>query len=100
MKDFRLLDLLPFSRLFSPETIGQYLGVKWTDGSTFLLTWKGPGTIPIGSDFLEAYTRRRNEPDITRWFRFNDLAARIVAVSPQLRDVHEGGTAVDILKRR
>jgi hypothetical protein len=38
MKDCRIIDLLPFSRLFAPEMIGRYLGVKWSDGSTFLLT--------------------------------------------------------------
>ena len=64
MKDYRMIDLLPFSRLFAPETIGRYLGVKWSDGSTFLLTWIGPDTTPIGPDFLEAYTRRRAEPDV------------------------------------
>ncbi len=46
MKDYRMIDLLPFSRLFAPETIGRYLGVKWSDGSTFLLTWIGPQTQP------------------------------------------------------
>ena len=46
MKDYRIIDLLPFSRLFAPETIGRYLGVKWSDGSTFLLTWIGPDTTP------------------------------------------------------
>ena len=38
MSNVRLLDLLPYSRLFAPETIGRYLGIKWNDGSTFLLT--------------------------------------------------------------
>ena len=54
MKDYRMIDLLPFSRLFAPETIGSYLGVKWSDGSTFLLTWIGP------------QTRRRSGPTSSR----------------------------------
>ena len=97
MKDYRLLDLLPFGRLFSPETIGRYLGVKWTDGSTFLLTWTGPETTPIGSNFLDAYVRRRNELDASRWFRFDELAPLIVAISPRLRTATKWGTSANIL---
>jgi hypothetical protein len=97
MKDYRLLDLLPFGRLFSPETIGRYLGVKWTDGSTFLLTWVGPEIAPIGSDFLDAYVRRRNELDATRWFRFDELAPLIVTISPRLRIATKWGTSASIL---
>ena len=100
MKDYRLLDLLPFGRLFSPETIGRYLGVKWTDGSTYLLTWAGPETTPIGSDFIDAYTRRRNEFDITQWFRFADLASQIVSISPRLRTVTGWGTGASVLNWR
>jgi len=52
------LDLLPYSKLFAPDTIGDYLGIKWTDGSAFLLTWSGPDTTPITSEFLEIYRKR------------------------------------------
>ena len=100
MKDYRIIDLLPFSRLFSPETIGRYLGVKWTDGSTFLLTWMGPETTPIGSDFLDAYTRRRNEPDALRWFRFDELASQIIAITPRLRTAPKWGASASILTWR
>src|SRR5262245_52688198 len=100
MNYYRMLDLLPFSRLFSPEMIGHYLGVKWTDGSTFLLTWAGPETTPIGSDFLDAYTHRRNEPDASRWFRFDELASLIASISPRLRTVTKWGTSADILTWR
>jgi hypothetical protein len=89
MNDFRMIDLLPFSRLFAPETIGRYLGVKWSDGSTFLLTWIGPDTSPIESDFLEAYTHRRAEPEST-WFEFRQLAPRIAAISPAMRSAGWG----------
>ena len=97
MKDYRLMDLLPFSRLFAPETIGRYLGVKWNDGSTFLLTWTGADTTPIGPDFLEAYKRLRAEPDALRWFRFDELAPVIVAISPRLRKAKHWGPEVDKL---
>ena len=93
MKDYRMIDLLPFSRLFAPETIGRYLGVKWSDGSTFLLTWIGPDTTPIGPDFLEAYKSRRAEPDVLRWFKFDELAPVISAITPRLRSATQWGAA-------
>jgi len=79
-----LLDVLPFSRLFAPAEIGRYLGVKWTNGSTFLLTWAGPGTTPIGQDFLEAYSARLAEPE-TMWFRFNELVGQMGPATDRLR---------------
>jgi hypothetical protein len=98
MKDYRIIDLLPFSRLFAPDTIGRYLGVKWTDGSTYLLTWTGPDTTPLGSDFLEAYARRRAEPDPLRWFRFDALAPQMVMLLPRLRPLTQWGAADALLK--
>jgi hypothetical protein len=100
MKDYRMIDLLPFSKLFAPDTIGGYLGVKWSDGSTFLLTWIGPQTRPLGSDFLEAYTRRRAEPDVLRWFRFDELAPVIAAIAPRLRLATQWGEANKLLTWR
>jgi hypothetical protein len=93
MKDYRIIDLLPYSRLFAPDTIGRYLGVKWSDGSTFLLTWIGPDTTPIGPDFLAAYERRRAEPDSLRWFKFDRLAPLIAAISPRMRSATQWGAA-------
>jgi len=100
MKDRRLLDLLPFSRLFAPDTIGRYLGVQWTDGSTYLLTWIGPQTSPLGPDFLDAYMSRRAEPDPSRWFRFEDLAQQLVIIAPRLRTVTRWGAARQLLTWR
>ena len=100
MKDYRMIDLLPFSKLFAPETIASYLGVKWTDGSTFLLTWIGPDTSPIGSDFLDAYSRRRSEPDATRWFRFDELTPLIVTIAPRMRAATGWGAANKLLTWR
>ena len=97
VKDYRIIDLLPFSRLFAPDTIGRYLGVKWSDGSTFLLTWIGPDTTPIGPDFLDAYTRRRAEPDALRWFRFGELVPLLFAIAPRLREAKHWGPGVDKL---
>ena len=50
-------DLLPELQLFSPATIGKYLAIGWTDGTSYLLTWPGPNTKPIDQKFLFAYTR-------------------------------------------
>src|SRR5580704_4783420 len=93
MKDYRILDLLPYSRLFAPETIGRYLGVKWRDCSTFLLTWSGPDTTPIGPDFLEAYTRLRAAPDALQWFKFDELAPLIATIAPRMRAATQWGAA-------
>ena len=41
--------------LFSPETIGDYMGVKWTNGADMLLTWKGPGSHPIPATWVDNY---------------------------------------------
>jgi hypothetical protein len=93
MKDYRILDLLPYSRLFAPETIGRYLGVKWSDDSTFLLTWNGPDTTPIGPDFLDAYTRLRAAPDALQWFKFDELAPLIATIAPRMRAATQWGAA-------
>ena len=90
MKDYRVLDLLPYSRLFAPETIGHYLGVKWSDGSTFLLTWIGPDTTPIGPDFLDPYTRLRAVPDALQWFKFDAACP----ADRRHRATHAGGDAM------
>ena len=93
VKDLRIIDLLPFSRLFAPDTIGRYLGVKWSDGSTFLLTWIGPDTTPIAPDFLEAYERQRAAPDALQWFKFDELAPLIAAIAPRMRATTQWGAA-------
>jgi hypothetical protein len=100
MKDYRIIDLLPFSRLFAPDTIGRYLGVKWSDGSTFLLTWIGPDTTPIGADFLDAYKRRRAEPDALLWFKFDELAPLIATIAPRMRSATQWNTAQTLFSWR
>ena len=93
IKDHRIVDLLPFSHLFAPDTIGRYLGVKWSNGSTFLLTWIGSDTTSIGPDFLEAYTRGRAAPDALRWFKFDELAPLIATIAPRMRAAKQWGGA-------
>jgi predicted nucleic acid-binding protein len=99
-KNYQIIDLLPFGRLFAPETIGLYLGVKWSDGSTFLLTWAGPQSRPIGPDFLDAYTHRLAEADPTHWFKFDELVPLIATITPRMRSVTEWGAAQNLLSWR
>jgi hypothetical protein len=100
MKNYRIIDLLPFSQLFAPDTIGRYFGVKWSDGSTYLLTWVGPDTRPLGPDFLEAYAKRRAEPDPLRWFQFDAFAPQLAAIVPRLRPLTTWGAAESIIDFR
>ena len=48
-------DPLPLSPLFSPDNIGQFLGIRWTDGTTSLLTWLGPGVTPLDPAWIADY---------------------------------------------
>jgi hypothetical protein len=48
---------LPLSPLFSPDHIGNYFGIRWTDGITTLLTWSGPDTSPLDADWIAEYRR-------------------------------------------
>jgi len=56
--DDSLRDTLLCSPLFSPDQIGNYLGIKWTDGTHFLLTWQGPGVEQLTDSFLEGYSKK------------------------------------------
>src|SRR3981189_3476793 len=73
-----LLDLLPYSKLFAPDTIGRFLGIKWTDGSMFLLTWIGPETTPLTPKFFEVYRALLDRPEMP-WFRFSRLVSEHIA---------------------
>jgi hypothetical protein len=55
-KELDLRDPLPNAPLFSPEHIAGHLAIRWTDGTSYLLTWPGPDTRPIGRTFLDAYS--------------------------------------------
>jgi hypothetical protein len=58
-------DLLPFADLFAPGRIADYIGVRWTDGTSYLLTWLGPGVTPLSAEWLAQYgdAVRRLSPD-------------------------------------
>jgi hypothetical protein len=50
-------DPLPLSPLFAPDNIARYLGIRWTDGTTTLLTWLGPGVTPLDETWVARYRR-------------------------------------------
>jgi hypothetical protein len=52
-----IVDILPRSELFSPDNINRYLGIRWTDGKTALLTWAGSDTVPLDQEWLADYRR-------------------------------------------
>jgi hypothetical protein len=66
-KKVRVHDLLPLSPLFSPDNIARYLGVRWSDRNTVLLTWSGPQTRPLDGALVEDYRRaaRSSAPAIS-----------------------------------
>jgi hypothetical protein len=68
-----MIDILPYSKLFAPSVIGRYLGVAWTNGNDYVLTWLGqPGVIPLGPDFMRAYEAQLQAVE-NPWFRFREL---------------------------
>jgi hypothetical protein len=50
-----IADPLPMSNLFSPDHIADYLALRWTDGTTSLLTWAGPDTRPLDDAWIAKY---------------------------------------------
>ena len=50
-------DPLPTSAIFSPDEIRKHLAIRWTDGTSYLLTWPNERTQPIDEKFLDAYRR-------------------------------------------
>src|SRR5258705_11600893 len=53
--EVEILDPLPLSPLFHPDNIARHLGVRWTDGTSTLLTWLGPDTKPLDAAWLATY---------------------------------------------
>jgi hypothetical protein len=54
-------DVLPQTALFAPDEIGKHLGIKWTDGSSYLLTWLGPGVKPLSPEWLAVYRQAQEK---------------------------------------
>ncbi len=56
-REDEIRDPLPLSPLFSADNIGHSLGILWTDGTTSLLTWLGPGVTPLDRAWIADYRR-------------------------------------------
>jgi hypothetical protein len=54
-RELPVTDPIVRSPLFSPDDIGRYLGIRWTDGTTTLLTWAGPDTTSPDEAWLADY---------------------------------------------
>jgi hypothetical protein len=61
------------SPLFSPDNIAQNLGVRWTDGTTTLLTWLGPGVQPLDKAWLADYRHAVEESGTARSFPYEAM---------------------------
>jgi hypothetical protein len=55
--ELQIRDPLPLSPLFAPDTIARHFGVRWTDGTTVLLTWPGADTIALDEAWVADYRR-------------------------------------------
>jgi hypothetical protein len=72
-RELPLDDYLPLSPLFSPDNIAQNLGVRWTDGTTTLLTWLGPGVQPLDKAWLADYRHAVEESGTARSFPYEAM---------------------------
>ncbi len=75
--DDGLVDPLPCSALFSPEHIADYLGIKWTDGTHFLLTWLGPDIEPLTPAWIAAYKNKIDQGSCGYLTMLSDLKEQL-----------------------
>jgi hypothetical protein len=74
-KELQMRSLLHHSPLFAPEEIGRHMGVCWTDGTSYLLTWAGADTVPLDDTFLASYTKQTAESPMMNSFELDELRA-------------------------
>jgi hypothetical protein len=72
-RELPIVDSMPLSPLLSPDVIGHYFGIRWTDGTTALLTWLGPGVQPIDQTWLDDYRRAVEQSKMLREFPYDDM---------------------------
>ena len=66
-------DYLPLSPLLRPDNIARYLGVRWTDGVTSLLTWVGPDTVALDPAWLAEYRRAVEQSPTVQGLPYADM---------------------------
>ena len=72
-RELQLEDTLPLSPLFSPDHIARYLGIRWTDGTTALLTWRGPDTKPFDDSWVADYRKAVRASSTVRAFPITEM---------------------------
>jgi hypothetical protein len=68
-----ITDPLPLSNLFSPDHIAEHLALRWTDGTTSLLTWPGTDTRPLDDDWIAGYREGIRNSTIIKNFPRNTV---------------------------
>jgi hypothetical protein len=67
-RDLQIRDPLPLSPLFSPDNIARHLAIRWTDGTSTLLTWSGAQTMPLDAAWLAEYRQAVDRSPLVRRF--------------------------------
>jgi hypothetical protein len=70
-----LFDPLPLSALFHPDHIAEHLAIRWTDGTTTLLTWAGPDTVPLDAAWLSSYRNAAANSGTVSGYPYAELKA-------------------------
>jgi hypothetical protein len=70
-------DRLMCSALFSPDQIGQRLGIKWTDGTHSLLTWRESAAQPLSPEWLATYREAAKRAACGDWPNLQSLAEQL-----------------------
>jgi hypothetical protein len=80
--EMEVCDVLPPTKLFAPAGIANYLGVKWTDGKSYLLTCRGQGVIQLTPEWVAQYKQAvESAPNCLRFFPL----ALMMSVREQMR---------------
>jgi hypothetical protein len=72
-RELTLHDYLPLSPLLRPDNIARYLGIRWTDGTTTLLTWSGPDTIPLDPAWVAEHRRTVEQSPVVQSSPYADM---------------------------
>jgi hypothetical protein len=94
-RELLVRDPLFFSPLFSPDAIARHFGVRWTDGTTTLLTWSGPETTPLDETWLVEY---RQATAASPWRLFGN--ARMKAIFERLHATPHPWRSVELPQAR
>jgi hypothetical protein len=67
--EMEVCDVLPLTKPFAPDGIANYLGIKWNDGTSYLLTWLGPGVTRLTPEWVAQYKEAvESAPNCPRFF--------------------------------